>query len=203
MVRKLALVSSIAMTALSSAQANCARPSGALQPKKALAAPRELRACRMGKQIRIRHPISPPMNTGGQSPRNVRPRSLRSPATGRAVQASSTTNSIRATGLEPPALCEGAGDRQARVPVESARPADCHGVPELRIIDQELWDRVTVLENLKSRLMDPALFRVFAQEFVAEANRLRGREAHPPYRRRNRRRLPGRSLSFPEQSACL
>jgi hypothetical protein len=26
-----------------------------LQPKKALAAPRELRACRMGKQIRIRH----------------------------------------------------------------------------------------------------------------------------------------------------
>jgi hypothetical protein len=30
-----------------------------------------------------------------------------------------------------------------------------------------------VLDGLKSRLMDPALFQVFADEFVAELNRLR------------------------------
>ena len=34
-----------------------------------------------------------------------------------------------------------------------------------------------VLEGLKSRLMDPELFKVFAQEFVAEVNRLRGNES--------------------------
>ena len=31
----------------------------------------------------------------------------------------------------------------------------------------------TVLDGLKSRLMDPALFQVFAEEFIAELNRLR------------------------------
>jgi len=34
-----------------------------------------------------------------------------------------------------------------------------------------------VLDGLKSRLMDPDLFKVFAQEFVAEVNRLRGNES--------------------------
>jgi hypothetical protein len=34
-----------------------------------------------------------------------------------------------------------------------------------------------VLDGLKSRLMDPSLFRVFAAEFVAEVNRLRTAEA--------------------------
>lgn len=34
----------------------------------------------------------------------------------------------------------------------------------------------SVLEGLKSRLMDPALFRVFADEFYREVNRLRGTE---------------------------
>jgi site-specific DNA recombinase len=33
-----------------------------------------------------------------------------------------------------------------------------------------------VLDGLKARLMDPELFKVFAQEFVAEVNRLRGHE---------------------------
>jgi site-specific DNA recombinase len=36
---------------------------------------------------------------------------------------------------------------------------------------------VIVLDGLKSRLMDPELFKVFAQEFVAEVNRLRGNES--------------------------
>ena len=34
-----------------------------------------------------------------------------------------------------------------------------------------------VLDGLKSRLMDPELFKAFAQEFVAEVNRLRGNES--------------------------
>ena len=34
-----------------------------------------------------------------------------------------------------------------------------------------------VLEGLKTRLMDPALFKTFAEEFVAEVNRLRGNES--------------------------
>ena len=33
-----------------------------------------------------------------------------------------------------------------------------------------------VLEGLKTRLMDPALFKTFAEEFVAKVNRLRGTE---------------------------
>jgi hypothetical protein len=34
-----------------------------------------------------------------------------------------------------------------------------------------------VLDGLKTRLMDPALFKVFAEEFVAEVNRVRGHES--------------------------
>ncbi|MDF2765612.1 MAG: hypothetical protein K0S81_2606, partial [Rhodospirillales bacterium] len=34
-----------------------------------------------------------------------------------------------------------------------------------------------VLEGLKTRLMDPELFKTFAEEFVAEVNRLRGSES--------------------------
>jgi site-specific DNA recombinase len=36
---------------------------------------------------------------------------------------------------------------------------------------------VSVLDGLKSRLMDPALFKIFAEEFVAEVNRLRRDES--------------------------
>src|SRR4051812_17767160 len=47
-----------------------------------------------------------------------------------------------ATRLEPAALRQGSGFRQARLSIESSNRMDTTEVPQLRIIDDELWSQV-------------------------------------------------------------
>jgi len=66
-----------------------------------------------------------------------------STATPRAAPASSTTSFIcRPPGLEPAGICEGPADRQARLTAQRPRKHVVQEVPALRIVSQDLWDRV-------------------------------------------------------------